>query len=119
MTAGDSRGRTNKADSPPLGPPRTRRKRTPRGRSKHPGVVLVKPEAEHIKWRAEWDDPDTGKRRRATLERVDPKTFETREAWAVAKSEQLQRAHSDRKLGIARPIDVELPKAIAAYIASG
>jgi integrase len=81
--------------------------------------VLVKPDAEHPKWRAEWDDPDSGKRRRTTLERVDAKTFETREAWAVAKSEQLQRAHSDRNLGIARPIDVTFPKATEAYIASG
>lgn len=119
MTQVDPRGHTSRASYPPPNPPRAKRKR--RVRSPHPGVVLIEPgkDKEHKRWRAEWFDPHIGKRQRATLERVDAKTTDTRHRWAVAKSEQLQRARSDRQLGVVRPPDVTLSAAIADYLAAG
>lgn len=101
------------APSAPVRPPQRRR------RSPHPGVVLVPPRGTHRSWRAEWFDPYTGKRCRVTLVRLDAKTLDTRRAWAVAKSQQLQRARSDRQLGIERPPDVTVTAAIADYLAAG
>lgn len=88
-----------------------RRRRTP-----HPGVVLIPPDSSaRIGWRARYTDA-TGKVRKVTLERIDAKTVETRRAWAVRLSEQLQRARSDAKAGVLRTFeDVLLTEAVTRY----
>lgn len=101
-------------DSPSKYPPRSPAKRR-RVRSPHPGVVLLPPEGEHRSWRARYVDL-SGKTRKVTLERIDSKTAETRKAWAVRLSEQLQRARSDTKAGVLRGVEaVHLSGAVARF----
>jgi len=95
-------------------PPKKKARRT---RSPHPGVVLIKPDAQHPYWRARFDDPETG---RSTKVRLDPliiTTAEARRDWAIRRAKDLARVRMDHAANPSAPrlTTKELEKALDDY----
>lgn len=75
------------------------RRRARRTRSPHPGIVIMKPDAEHASYRARYEDPDSG---RTVKERLDPQalpTLEARADWAKRKAKALAKRRMDLASG--------------------
>src|SRR5687767_14041039 len=88
--------------------------RRPR-RARHPGVVLLKPDpTRRIGWRARFQDPDSG---RTVKETLDPSlsTAESRDDWAVRKSKALARRRFELEGGALPTTGTELDDAIDRY----
>jgi integrase len=129
MTTDEKNGRKNSPSSTRTGtrteellaPDKKRSKKRSKKRTRtlsaHPGVVLLKPDDRHG-WRARFDDPNTLRETKVTLLPIDARTAETRKAWAVTKSEQLQRKASDRDLGITPIEDTVISTAKDDWLAS-
>ncbi|MDB4988675.1 MAG: hypothetical protein JWN04_3853 [Myxococcaceae bacterium] len=95
-----------------------------RGRTKHPGVVLIKPDpAREIGWRARYVDPDTGVDRitgktiKRTKVSLGPsiRTEAQRIAWAVNKSRELAKRHVELAGGATPASGVTLSHAVDRY----
>lgn len=90
---------------------RSRRSRGP----KHPGVVLIKPEAgRRIGWRARYRDPDSGGMVKESLP-AELSTTEQRDAWAVMKSRALAKRRLELESGAPRATGTGFDAAVAAY----
>jgi integrase len=88
-----------------------RRRRGPR----HPGVVLLKPDAERrIGWRARYVDPDSGRTVKQSLD-AQLTTTELREDWAVRKSKALARRRFELEGGAQRTTGTALEAALKRY----
>lgn len=90
-------------------------KRARRTRSPHPGVVLIKPDAEHAYWRARYTDPDTGRSVKARLDPVALGTKEARREWATRKARSIARRHMDLESGAPKATGTALETAVARY----
>lgn len=91
------------------------RRRARRTRSPHPGVVIMKPDAEHAYYRARYDDPDSG---RTVKERLDPRalgTLEARTDWAKHKAKALAKRRMDLASGAPKATGTALETAIGRY----
>lgn len=93
----------------------SRRRKARRTRSPHPGIVLIRPDAEHAYWRARYVDPDTGKTVKAKLDPLALRTAEAREDWAKRKAKELARRRMELETGAPRATGTALETAIARY----
>lgn len=95
-------------------------------RTRHPGVLLLKPDGwpspppaggKNPSWRARHVDPDTGKRRVVTLTPEQARTELTRRAFAVALSAKVRARRDEIRGGSARhaAADLTLADAFARY----
>lgn len=90
-------------------------KRARRTRSPHPGVVLVRPDAEHAYWRARFVDPDTGRSAKARLDPAALGTKEARREWAIRKARSLAKRRMDLESGAPRATGTALEAAVQRY----
>lgn len=91
------------------------RRRARRTRSPHPGIVIMKPDAEHAYHRARYTDPDSG---RTVKERLDPQalpTIEARTDWAKRKAKALAKRRMDLASGAPKATGTGLEAAIGRY----
>ncbi len=90
---------------------KTRKRRGP----KHPGVVLIRPDADaRTWWRARYVDPDSGKTKKVTLD-ASLTTAELRADWAVRKSKALARRRLELEEGAPRATGTALTAAVSRY----
>ena len=83
--------------------------------SKHPGVTLIKPDAERgIWWRVRYEDPETGRLKKATL---DPslRTTELRVQYAKRLSQRLSDRRRDILLGAATEKRTPIDQVVGAF----
>lgn len=86
-----------------------------RRRAKHPGVVLLKPDAgKRMGWRARFTDADSGKTVWETLD-AGLTTAELREDWAVRKWKSLARRRLELEGGAPRETGTGLGSALDRY----
>ncbi len=94
---------------------RKRGRPTKRRGPRHPGVVLVKPNAARRSgWLARYKDPDSGRTRHESLP-AELTTLEQREDWAVDKSKKLARRRMEIEGGAPRATGTSLEDAIKRY----
>ncbi len=88
-----------------------------RTRSPHPGVVLLKPDpaGRHPHWRARFDDPDTGRTVKETLDPVAVRTAEARRDWAIRKSRALAQRRLELEGGAPRTTGTTIADAVKTY----
>lgn len=92
-----------------------RTKRTRRHSRKHPGVVLIKPDpARRTGWRARYQDPDSGKVAKETLDSA-LTTAELREDWAKRKSKAITERKRAITLGAPRATRKPLTEVLDEY----
>lgn len=82
--------------------------------AKHPGVVLVKPDASHPHWRARYLDPDSGKLKKERL--PDPlTTVEQRDNWAADKAATIATRTAELAAGATRKTGSALGDTVEHY----
>jgi len=85
---------------------------------RHPGVVLIKPDAaRRIGWRARYRDPDTHKLVKVSLDQA-LTTAEQRSVWAVNKSKQIAKRRIELESGAVRATGTKLSEALKKYFAA-
>jgi integrase len=95
---------------------RPRRVRRPRRtRSPHPGIVLIRPDAEHAHWRARYVDPDTGRSTKVKLDALAVPTAEARREWAIRKARSLAKRRMELETGAPRATGTALEAAVDRY----
>lgn len=90
-------------------------KRYARGRSPHPGIVLVKPSPPRLAWRMKFTDPDSGTVMWAPL---DPHYFRTEKARrdaAISKSKDIARRKAELEAGAVRMKNVPIEEGIERF----
>lgn len=90
--------------------PKKRRLRSP-----HPGIVIVKPDAEHPHWRARFVDPDSGRTVKVRLDPVALTTAAARREWAIAKSKNLAKRRMELEAGAPIATGTSLDDAVKRY----
>ncbi len=92
--------------------PRTRRTRSP-----HPGVVLLRPDpaGRHTQWRARYEDPDSGRTVKVTIEQLAAPTAETRRDWAIRKARGLAKRRAELESGAPTKTGTGLDAALDRY----
>src|SRR5262245_52194540 len=105
---------TNGSRSRRDGAPRAASTRSRRTRSPHPGVVLLRPDpaGRHPSWRARFEDPDTGRTTKITLDPMALSTAEARRDWAIRKSKALARRRMELETGAPRTTGTAFSEAI-------
>lgn len=118
MTLRDAESR----DEVPAGVPGARergtvgtRRRARRTRSPHPGVVLVRPDAEHPYWPARYVDPDTGRTIKARFDPLALSTAEARRDWAMRKARTIAKRRMELESGAPKATGTALATAVGRY----
>jgi integrase len=84
-------------------------------RTAHPGITLIRPDAEHPTWRARYTDPDSG---RTVKERLDPNALRNdreRRDWAIRKARSLAKRRMDLESGAPRATGTSVEDAVKRY----
>jgi integrase len=91
-------------------------KRKKQARTRHPGITLSPPKDDgRASWRATWIDPDTRKRKWATLDASAARNQETRQRWAMRAYRELRNRRLDLETGSPRMQGVAISEAVARF----
>jgi integrase len=89
-----------------------------KNRNPHPGVYLkTRKVKDGVTWRAQYNDPDTGKTIFESLEPYHLRTDEARRQWAIRKSEQLAKRRAGISTGAISTTKTPIEKAASDYMA--